>query len=119
MPTLQTMSELRGSIAVKKYIDARIEEESSAVGLIDPSKGAPLRISELATLLDGEGRNGRFLGKGWEPGGPSFSASDSDEIAIAMTERASSRTDIHATTQLLTVIKSASLLAAMDRDFRR
>ena len=77
------MSELRGSITIKKYLDARIEEEASAIGLIDPLEGAPLRISELATLLDGEGRNGRFLGKGWGPEGPAFSASDSAEIAIA------------------------------------
>ena len=113
------MSELRGSIAVKKYIDARIEEESSAVGLIDLSIGAPLRILELAILLDGEGRNGRFLGKGWGPEGPAFSASDSAEIAIAMTELASSKTDIHATLQVFTVRKSVSLYAGMNRRFRR
>ena len=119
MPTLQTMSELRGSIAVKKYIDARIEEESSTVGLIDLSIGAPLHISELAILLDGEGRNGRFLGKGWGLEGPAFSASDSAEIAIAMTELASSKTDIHATLQVFTVRKSVSLYAGMNRRFRR
>ena len=142
MATLQTMSELRGSIAIRKYIKARIEEEASAIGLTDPSielsiakeveietndelldvdvsKGAPLRISELATLLDGEGRNGRFVGKDWGPKGPSFSASNGDEIAIAMTEHASSKADIHATSQVFTVSKSVSLLAAMDRDFRR
>lgn len=145
MSTLQTMTQLKGSIGINAYMRKRVEEERQALDLfdfsivksktneidpdfsiirskaneIDPDVGIALRISELAILLDGEGRNARFVGAGWGPEGPDFATDDSTKMAIAMVENASARTDIHAIAQVFTMPKSVSLLAAMDRDFRQ
>lgn len=108
--TFQKITKIKDSAAV---IKKRLEEEENA----KPLAYGSLKVSELAELLGGAAREPFFLGSGWEGSpGEGIDPSDPKAVAAALETGARRNTRIPAYGMILTLPKSASLLAAFDQD---
>ncbi len=108
--TLQKITKIKDSAAV---IKKRLEEEENA----KPLAYGSLKVSELAELLGGAAREPYFLGSGWEGSpGEGVDPTDPNAVALALETGARANTRVRAYGVILTLPKSASLLAAFDQD---
>ncbi len=93
-------------------MEKRLNEEEDAKLLAYGS----IKVSELADLLGGAAREPFFLGSGWEASpGEGIDPCDPKAVAAALETGARRNTRIPAFGAILTLPKSASLLAAFDQ----